>query len=214
VDTARIAELLTPFLGSASGSRVTLSDEQLRQVSAYLDLLLRWNEKVGLTSVRGPENIVTRHFGESFFAAIRLLDPESQAAIVDVGSGAGFPGLPLKIYAPDVAPTLVESNRRKASFLKEAIRTMNLTGATVFAGRAEECQVTGDLVTLRAVERFECILPSAAELVAPGARLALLIGSPRLDQAKTILCEFLWEAPVLIPESSQRVILAGTKPGS
>ena len=85
----RIPELLVPFLeGSA------LSTAQLERLRAYLDLLLKWNSKINLTAVRDPEEIVTRHFGESLFAAKRLFQDNQAESVIDVGSGAGFPGIP------------------------------------------------------------------------------------------------------------------------
>ena len=211
-----IAELLAPFLQSPLGPPTSLADAQLEQVSAYLDLLLRWNARINLTAVRDPESIVTRHFGESFFAARQLLSQESgvrsQGRAIDLGSGAGFPGLPLKIFAPGLALTLIESSQKKAAFLKEVVRTLALTGVDVFAGRAEDFAATADLVTLRAVERYERALSAAARLVAPGGRLALLIGSPQAARTPQLLAGFGWQAPVAIPQSSARVLLVGTKP--
>jgi 16S rRNA (guanine527-N7)-methyltransferase len=118
VDPARISALLEPFLDRP------LSPIQLDQTSIYIDLLQRWNARVNLTAVRNPEEIVTRHFGESFFLA-RHVFPEADRAlerdcskrgarssqlVVDLGSGAGFPGLPLKIWWPEIHLTLIESN--------------------------------------------------------------------------------------------------------
>ena len=128
MDSARIAELLAPFLG-ADG----LSAHQLDQVSAYLDRLMRWNARMNLTSVRDPEQIVTRHFGESFFAAKQLLGREEPApkSATDIGSGAGFPGLPIKILAPSLRMRLVEAQHRKAIFLREVIRDLQLADCEV-----------------------------------------------------------------------------------
>ena len=84
----------------------------------YLDLLLRWNAQVNLTAVRDPEAIVTRHFGESLFAAQVLLHwwRSACATLADVGSGAGFPGIPMKLFTPELELTLIESHRRKLRF--------------------------------------------------------------------------------------------------
>jgi len=221
VDPAHIAELLTPFLQSPPGPPASLADVQLDQVSAYFDLLLRWNARINLTAVRDPESIVTRHFGESFFAARLLMKQEaggighkagvgSQGRAIDLGSGAGFPGLPLKIFAPGLALTLIESSQKKAVFLKEAVRTLALTDVDVFAGRAEDFTATADLVTLRAVERYERALGAAARLVAPGGRLALLIGSPQAARTPQLLAGFGWQAPIAVPQCSVRVLLVGT----
>src|SRR5258708_16952728 len=122
----RIAELLQPFLdpspkdcGRGTGPSSILSPAQLQYISTYVDLLTRWNSRINLTSVRQPEEIVTRHFGESLFAARHLFPPPGrepplpEAHVIDVGSGAGFPGLPLQICAPTLRPTLIQSNLKK-----------------------------------------------------------------------------------------------------
>ncbi|HTC92903.1 MAG TPA: 16S rRNA (guanine(527)-N(7))-methyltransferase RsmG [Terriglobales bacterium] len=209
-----IASLLAPFLPSPG-----LSPAQLEQVQTYLDLLLRWNQKINLTSVRKPEDIVTRHFGESFFLAASLWQTGVAATnvlgthFIDLGSGAGFPGVPLKIYEPEFHGTLMESQNKKATFLKEVIRALKLTEIDVFNGRAEQwlegSPTRANLVTLRAVERFEQVLPVAAELSGPKGRLALLIGSAQVETAHTLLPSFKWEAPCPVPQSHSRMLLMG-----
>ena len=113
METVRIAELLDPFMETEPSA--VLSANQLQSISTYIDLLIRWNTRVNLTAVRQPEDIVTRHFGESLFAARHLFPSPTQrtavARVVDVGSGAGFPGLPIKIFAPQIRLTLIESNQ-------------------------------------------------------------------------------------------------------
>jgi len=205
MEAARIAELLSPFLENPGGGREELSGAQLAQLSDYLDLLLRWNEKTNLTSVREPEEIVKRHFGESLFLA-DALSGEMAATAIDVGSGAGFPGIPLKIYSPQIAVTLIESQNKKATFLKEVIRKLTLININVFSGRAEELQQKADLVTLRAVERFDQVLPVAAGLISAKGRLALLIGAGQVAAAGKLLRGFeISTTPV--PQSRERVLL-------
>lgn len=234
MEGSRIAELLQPFL------RHDLSSEQLRSISMYIDILLKWNRKMNLTAVRGPEQVVTRHFGESLFAAQHIFPSvhrewaegsprtaarerdswdsrrsrtdlaSSLSTVVDVGSGAGFPGLPLRIWASEVGLTLIESNHRKATFLREVVRALGLEGVDVFAGRAESFpSASADVVTLRAVERFENILAIAARLVRAGGLLALLIGEEQIEVAKAGLTDLRWQAAVPIPLSSNRVVLIG-----
>jgi 16S rRNA (guanine527-N7)-methyltransferase len=202
----RIAELLEPFLDPDS-----LSPHQLREVSIYLDLLLRWNARIGLTAVRDPEEIITRHFGESFFAARQLFSPDAPAVTaIDIGSGAGFPGFPLKIFAPSLDLMLVESNNKKVAFLREVMRALNFaTGVRVLASRAEDAESTATLVTLRAVERFQNALPIARKLLAPNGRLALLIGSAQRQTAESSLSDLRWEKPIALPLSSNRILLIG-----
>jgi 16S rRNA (guanine527-N7)-methyltransferase len=227
MNTARIAELLEPFVGSAKTQRLTTND--LQNISTYIDLLLRWNARINLTAVRQPDEIVTRHFGESLFAARNLfpagiawgqppsaVQPECRrerlrsCSLIDIGSGAGFPGLPIKIWAPDLDLTLIESNQKKATFLREVTRTLTLTNINVFQGRAEAYPTPADVVTLRAVEHFEAALPIAASLVAPKGRLALLIGRAQLTQAHTLAPELIWTPPIPIPLSASRLLVIGT----
>jgi 16S rRNA (guanine527-N7)-methyltransferase len=223
METTRIAELLQPFLGSASDQRLTTND--LLNISTYIDLLFRWNARINLTAIRQSEEIVTRHFGESLFAANHLFptratqgqppkpalsEVEGAAHLIDVGSGPGFPGIPIRIWAPEIQVTLIESNQKKATFLREVIRTLTLTDINVFPNRAEHYEgKPAKVVTLRAVERFETILPTAARLVAPGGRLALLIGEAQLPQARTLTPEFKWSDPINIPQSSNRRLWIG-----
>lgn len=228
---------------------------QLQQISTYIDLLLRWNARINLTAIRDPDEIVTRHFGESLFMARHLfpdvartllsawssipprtLRPETHTpplspdadwrgeglsdksvrptpTVLDIGAGAGFPGLPMKIWAPTISVTLVESNHKKAAFLREVIRALTLTDVNVITARAETLVARSDpafppadVVTLRAVERFDDILPIAARLVQPSGRLALLIGSSQLPALHSLAPDFRGEAPIPIPQSESRVL--------
>jgi len=244
---ARIAELLAPFLiapnmapnhcQSEPGPRpgeepAVLSPAQLQSISTYIDILLRWNARINLTAIRDPEQIVTRHFGESLFAASHLFPRVSSVPpvpsvvkdfdvaddrrtktkdrLADLGSGAGFPGIPIKLWAPDISLTLIESNQKKATFLREVARALTLTDINIQAARAESLTERGfDLVTLRAVERFQSILPTAAGLVRPGGRLALLIGSAQASQAQATLPSLSWSRPEPIPNSESRILLVG-----
>ncbi len=234
METARIAELLAPFVPHP------LTEEPLAKIAGYLDLLLRWNQRINLTSVRDPQQIVTRHFGESLFAAANLFRPAGggptapgwagerslphdagSSRVIDVGSGAGFPGLPIRIYAP-VALTLIESRQRKAAFLREVARLLDFSEVEVFAGRAEDYPAKPAsvpvTVTLRAVERFEQALSAAADLLRASSpsqqfgrasRLALLIGTAQVERARELEPEFAWADPIRIPQSQSRVLLVG-----
>ncbi len=196
---------------------IVLSAHQLDQVSAYLDRLMRWNQRMNLTSVRDPEQIVVRHFGESFFAAKQLLGREEPAAksATDIGSGAGFPGLPIRILVPSLRMRLVEAQHRKAIFLREVIRDLQLADCEVVAERAEALAEaepgSADLVTLRAVEHFQDVLPTAAQLTSNRGRLSLLIGREQARTAETALPNFEWQAETPVPLSLSRIILIGRK---
>jgi 16S rRNA (guanine527-N7)-methyltransferase len=172
---------------------------------------LKWNARTNLTAVRDPQDIVRRHFGESFFAARHLLLPEASESVLDLGSGAGFPGLPLAIFAPQCRVMLIESSSKKAAFLNEVIRTLALVNAKVFGQRAETYPGQAQLVTMRAVENFEDSLPLAAKLVEPGGRLALMIGASQTEQAQALAPGFVWGDIKATPGSVSRVLLAGKK---
>jgi 16S rRNA (guanine527-N7)-methyltransferase len=209
MDTARISTLLKPFIERS------LNQSQLEQISTYIDLLIRWNTRINLTAIRKEEEIVTRHFGESFFMATHLFSkvdchPE-RSQVLDIGSGAGFPALPLKIWAPEIRLTLIESNHKKAAFLQEVARTLTLTNINVITERAESVAGSpADVVTLRAVERFETILPQALAFLAPAGRLALLIGETQLPTLKA-LTHLHWTSPIRVPESHSRVLSIGIR---
>jgi len=257
MDPARIAELLQPFVEVPLSPRpirewtepsvfaksfhseeaasveesAVLTPASVQNISTYIDLLLRWNARINLTAVRDPEEMVTRHFGESLFAARHLIpdprvpfpgesphqetasDPQGRSALglIDLGSGAGFPGLPIKMWAPGIRATLIESHQKRATFLREAIRVLTLTDINVFSGRGEDFALQARLVTLRAVERFDAVLPATANLVAPSGRLALLVGGAQVERARQLLPAFAWQLPVSIPLSSNRVLLLGKK---
>lgn len=207
MESARIAELLRPFLQDERPSGALL-----QQVSIYVDLLIRWNAKINLTAVREPNYIVIRHFGESFFAARNLIGREQATELMDIGSGAGFPGIPIRLLRPAISVRLVEAHSKKAAFLSEVIRELGLKGISVVNRRAEEIGETASVVTLRAVERFATVLPIAAEKVATEGRLGLLIGREQMALAKEVL-PGTWEDPVEIPLSDNRILGIWRSPG-
>ncbi|HLK34427.1 MAG TPA: 16S rRNA (guanine(527)-N(7))-methyltransferase RsmG [Terriglobales bacterium] len=232
MDQGRIVELLQPFLADSHLPQPAhLSSVQLESISTYIELLLRWNARVNLTAVRDPDQIVTRHFGESFFLAAYLFPPGGQVSspnsperALDLGSGAGFPGLPLKIYVPELPATLAESNHKKAAFLSEVIRALRLENISVYSGRIQPSATSAadwplgqapGLVTMRAVEHFPSALATAGALARAGAKvggagkLALLIGETQAQGVPGLVPDFGWDAPIPVPHSRERVLLIG-----
>ncbi len=213
----RIAQLLAPYLEAPAPA------EMVEYISIYIDILIKWNRRINLTAIRQPEEIVRRHFGESLFAARVLLAAEkgpeqvgdsslsgreSTRSVIDVGSGAGFPGMVFKLYAPALRLTLLESQGKKATFLRELARTLGLADVNVAQERAERFSGQVELVTLRAVEKFSEVLPAAASLVLPGGRLGALIGAGQLSQAVSLVTGRWRSMPV--PESANRVLVIWT----
>ena len=207
MEAERIRALLSPF-----SAELELGEQQILQISTYLDLLVRWNARMNLTAVRQPDSIIQRHFGESLFAAVLIARNGFQAkSLADIGSGAGFPGLPVKIAIPQLTVTLIESQQKKATFLKEVVRELSLPATQVWNVRAEAIHRTFELITLRAVESFQKTLSTAARLVHPGGSLVILIGVGQVNTARSMLPAFQWDEPISIPLSDNRVILIGQR---
>jgi 16S rRNA (guanine527-N7)-methyltransferase len=164
---SEIATLLAPYL------TVPPPKSLMPRLSAYLDLLLKWNARTNLTAIRNPEEIVRRHFGESLFAGCHLA--RDTQTLLDFGSGAGFPGLPIALLHTEIVVTLAESQNKKSTFLREAIRTLDLT-TEVWPNRVEALPASRrfQAVSLRAVDNMEAALPAATSRIASGGQLVLL----------------------------------------
>ncbi|WP_158942101.1 16S rRNA (guanine(527)-N(7))-methyltransferase RsmG [Granulicella sp. S190] len=187
-----IASLLVPYLPATEP--VILS-----QLSVYLELLLKWNARTNLTAIRDPSEIVQRHFGESLFAGLHLA-PDADT-LLDFGSGAGFPGLPIALWRPKVSVTLAESQNKKATFLREVVRTLGLP-VEIWAARVESMASvrTFHTVTLRAVDNMDAALAAATPRASH--QLLLLAGSqPPTPSGFTFL------PPIPIPTTQSSILL-------
>ncbi len=195
--------ILLPYGGNA------LTDSQLASLAKYLELLKKWNQSIPLTSIENDTEIVARHFGESIFPASLL--PMSRGRLADVGSGAGFPGLPLKIAFPELQVTLLEPNLKKCAFLREVHSSLGLSKVEVVRSRYEDFHaVPGsfDFVCSRALGGYKRLLQWCKALLKPGGQVILWLGtedSNLLMRTKG----WNWALPVKIPESRQRILLMG-----
>ena len=206
----------SPVLPSAAVIRRALEefklpayDDQILQIQQYIKILLAWNEKIDLTAIRDPLEILYRHFCESMFAGISV--PLHRGRLADVGSGGGFPGLPLKIMRPGVHVILVESNLKKATFLAEVIRELGLTDAQVLVSRYEELGeeiAPVDYVCARALGDFPRFLQWAQSDRIAAKHVLLWIGAKDLPDIQKNL-EWEWAEPVQVPHSLRRLILLG-----
>ncbi|MGO9261183.1 MAG: 16S rRNA (guanine(527)-N(7))-methyltransferase RsmG [Bryobacteraceae bacterium] len=174
-----------------------IAPEQAARLEAHFELLTRWNRALNLTRIRDRAEAIERHYNESLFVARHL--PSGPLRIVDIGSGAGFPGFPIAVVRPECSVTLIESHQRKAVFLREASR--KLPNIKVLARRAEESGETFDWAVSRAV--------SYADLGKVLGRLAshaaLLTGAEEPPPALT----FDWDPPVPLPDSKHRFLRLG-----
>jgi 16S rRNA (guanine527-N7)-methyltransferase len=165
----------------------------------YLALLDRWNRTYNLTAVRDPREMLTKHLLDSL-AMHRFLDGERLA---DLGTGPGLPGIPLAIAKPSLRVALVESNGKKARFLREAVRTLELGNARVLESRAESVDEPGafDVVTARALDSLAGIIAVGGHLLAPGGRLLAMKGVMPAQEIAELPAGWVVSAvhPLLVP---------------
>jgi 16S rRNA (guanine527-N7)-methyltransferase len=189
-------------------------------LARYLQLLNHWNQKMNLTGVRDPDALVRLHLAECLRAA-QTVSPEVET-VLDFGSGAGFPGIPIQIARPELRVTLAESQKKKASFLRTAVRELCLSGASIYAGRVQKMPESGvfDLVTLRAVDKMgEAMQAALPRIRAPHGQClvltslsevpAIIAASSLAERALAVRMD--WLPPEPIPGTSQRIILLGSR---
>lgn len=202
------ADRLNQLLDSAGLPQLSPSEGQAFE--EYLSLLVKWNAKLNLTAIRDVEAILRRHFLECIFCSRQL--PLGIRTLLDFGSGGGFPGIPIAICRPEIQVTLGESQNKKASFLRETIRSLRLD-ARVEQGRAEDLRIVFDAVVLRAVDKMDQVIPLASERVGAEGYLILMAGANDQTRFHEKAPDILWKSPVPIPGSDQGCILFGRKAG-
>jgi 16S rRNA (guanine527-N7)-methyltransferase len=191
--------------------QISIESHQVLLIQQYIKILLRWNEKLNLTAIRNPLEILYRHFCESMFAAGAI--PVDKGRLADIGSGPGFPGIPLKIARPELELCLVESNIKKGTFLAEVVRELHLSNTRVLISRYEELGeelAPLDFVSSRAVGEFGPFLEWAASNRVAAGQAILWIGGRDLEEVRKSK-QWEWKEPILIPKSLQRYLLIGKK---
>jgi 16S rRNA (guanine527-N7)-methyltransferase len=180
-----------------------LSGDQLAVLERHYEHLIKWNRVLNLTSIRTPKEVVDRHYCESLFLA-RTIEIRPGETVVDVGSGAGFPGVPFAVVHPECYVALVEGHARKSVFLREATR--GLANIEVFNTRIELAKRRFDLLISRAVawSDIATVAPTICD------RVGLLAGE---KDAEKILSDpnFNWAQPFPMPNGEKRVLLTGVK---
>jgi 16S rRNA (guanine527-N7)-methyltransferase len=206
LDEATVRQVLEPF-------GLILDSDQVDQLIAYLELLLRWNKKINLTGIRDAQSCVSRHFGESLYLG-RWVGLKGK--LLDIGSGAGFPGLCLKIIFPDLSVTLLEPVAKKRAFLKEVARVCGMSFVEVRGERLEDfagppSPPLYDAATARAVGHLEALIPLAARCLKPGGELFLWLSRRQASDIGYIRGG-MWEVRTLrVPGGGQGQIWWGKK---
>lgn len=181
---------------------VLLSQLQIAQLYQHYDILLRWNRRMNLTTVKpGPETVI-RHYCESLFFAAHLPAAHDKISVLDLGSGAGFPGIPTAILMPNWQITLVESSQRKAVFLRESSR--HLPNVSTRAQRMESISDQSDWIVARAVDPSEILL----NVPRIGAHVGLMIGEKDFLAIKHD-SRIAWADPVRLPWGDRRLCIYG-----
>jgi 16S rRNA (guanine527-N7)-methyltransferase len=198
----------------ADGAGIVLGNELLNQLRVYVSTLLQWNRRVNLVSQSDPATILVKHIADSLMPSTLCHEHER---VADLGSGAGLPGIPMAIARPDIDVTLVESNRRRVSFLTEAVRSTGLRRVHVVEARmasaAERPDLRGafTLVIARALASLEDLLQHASPFLAPRGRAVAMKG-PRHERelaASAALRRFPLERVVLykLPDGAERALV-------
>lgn len=202
LDASAIAQLLESRVG------LRIDTSLAGKLETYLNLLMKWNARTNLSAIRDPEQMILRHFGECLQCADALLP--GIRTLLDFGSGAGFPGAVCALRRPEIAVTLAESQNKKAAFLQELRRGLELT-VTVHGARVEELPagVRFDAVTLRAVDKMAEACVAAKARVKPGGWLVLMTTREALATLAESLPGVAWRPPVLLARTEQSVVALG-----
>jgi 16S rRNA (guanine527-N7)-methyltransferase len=190
----------------------TLDRESSDRFEAYLRLLLKWNSKLNLTAIRDPGDVLRRHFVECIQCAQALPRAEEGATLLDFGSGAGLPGIPISICRPEIRVTLTESQGKKSAFLREAVRALELD-AEVFHGRVEEMAPDRvfSYVTLRAVDKMREACRAAVPRLEDGGQLAVFSTKEKVAELESALPEIEWRGRVQLATLQDGEILFGQR---
>jgi 16S rRNA (guanine527-N7)-methyltransferase len=185
------------------------SPELFEQIRVYIDTLLYWNARIALTTITDPREILRVHFGESFFTAHAAKIEGGRVA--DIGTGPGFPGIPIRMVRTSIDLTLVDPITKKTAFLAEVVRKIGLNSVRIIRCRMEEMERSDsdfDFITTRALGHHKEFLKWSKTRLSQKGRVVLLVGkndSAELRQAR----DYSWEDEVAVPKSKSRVILIG-----
>ena len=173
------------------------AEQMVSQFGSYLDLLVKWNQKINLTSEKSSQDILLRHIFDSLQYA-PVISPKDE--IVDIGSGAGFPGIPLKIIYPELVATMIESQRKRCSFLETVIFELGLKATKVINDRAEKIspERLTETVIFRGVSDIKSCLELATPFLRRGGKVVLKKGVEERGELKQPIYNFSLEQEVVV----------------
>jgi len=203
LDDQQIQAALLPY-------DVSADHDLCNDIRIYTETLLRWNEKISLTTVTDPTEILRLHFGESFFAA--SVSGIANGRVADIGTGAGFPGIPMRMVRRGLDLTLVEPIAKRTAFLGEVLRNLTISDATIIRCRMEELPTEAscfDLIVARALGRYDRLLRWSETRISRNGSIMLLLGESDTEHISKDQ-NWVWCQPKRIPQSKGRFILIGS----
>ncbi len=165
---------------------MNLSAAQIAQFTLYAQELVLWNKKINITAITDPEEIAVKHFLDAIACALEI---HKTSNLIDIGSGGGFPGIPLKLVIPSLSVTLIDASRKKVNFLKHIIRTLKLSHVDAVHIRAEDMAMDDafksrfDIAVSRAFSNLDRFVELASPLVKPGGTLIAMKGRKAAEEA-------------------------------
>lgn len=175
---------------------IQLTDLQKKQFELYFQLLVEWNQKINLTAITDQQEVYLKHFYDSIAPILQQIIPNKAINILDIGAGAGFPSIPMKIIYPELSITIIDSLNKRITFLNELSKQLDLSGVNFYHGRAEDFgqdkQFRGkfDIVTARAVARLQVLSELTIPFLKVGGSLIALkaaAADEEISQAQTAL---------------------------
>lgn len=207
------------FIEELEKLNITLSFEQLNQLNKYYELLIEWNKVMNLTGITEKKEVYLKHFYDSLTIS-KIINLKDYSTLCDIGTGAGFPGMVLKIVFPNLKITLVDSLNKRISFLNEVIKELRLTNIIAIHSRIEEFKGSFDIVTARAVSQLNILLEYSIPLVKLNGYFIPLKSSiieelkSSENAFKELKCKVVDKKEFLLPiENSNRTILKIQKMG-
>lgn len=211
--------MISEIIGKwCSENQLSINDEQLDRFEKYARLLVEWNEKMNLTAITEEKEIAVKHFIDSISLLACCRIPEG-ASVIDIGTGAGFPGIPLKIMRPDIKLTLLDSLNKRLIFLEEVSKALDLTTELIHAraeeyGRKDSCRDSFDIAVSRAVANLPALCEYCLPYVKPGGQFIAMKGpdgenelSMSANAIKQLCSEKENSIKLILPDKSMRTII-------
>lgn len=187
------------FVKEVTKLGITVTKEELLKLTKYYNMLIEWNAKINLTRITSPKDVYLKHFYDSL-TLVKAIDLTKITSLCDIGSGAGFPGIVLKIFYPNLSITLLDSLNKRVIFLNEVIKELALKDIKALHSRSEDYHGTFDLITARAVANLSNLIPYINNLMTKNNTFIAMKANidQELEVAKPILAKYHLEVTRIV----------------